>query len=122
MSEEFNKDTNTEEKAPAAPSGDLTKACAILAYFAIGIIWYFVDENMRKSDFVKFHVKQALGLIIADIVLMTALFASFIGIPAVPLLKLAVLVLAVIGILSAVNGEKKELPVIGSYSSRYLKF
>ncbi len=136
MTEEINKEegektnTNTEttetteknNKNEEKEKEKNNKLCAILAYFAVGIIWYFVDEKMRKNDFAKFHVKQALGLVIAEIVLAAALTISVVGIMAMPLLQLASLVLAIIGILNAVNGEKKELPIIGLYSNKYLKF
>ena len=119
----LSKEENTgEEQKKCGGNCDEGKACAVLAYFAIGIIWYFVDEKMKKNDFVKFHVKQALGLLIADLVLMTALTLSVVGIMAVPLLKLVALVLVVVGIMNAVNGDKKELPFIGVYTRKYLKF
>jgi len=35
-----------------------------------------------------------------------------------PILSLGLLVLMVIGILNAVNGETKELPLIGQYASK----
>jgi len=38
------------------------KACAILAYFFVGIIWFFVDEKLKKNEFAKFHAKQAMIL------------------------------------------------------------
>ena len=135
MSEEVNKEEqeNTPPESLEVKEGDSKekecgvkcdrgKACAVLAYFVVGIIWYFVDEDMKKNDLVKFHVKQALGLVIADLVLMTALAVSIIGLIAMPLLKLVALVLAIVWILNAVNGDKKELPIIGKYSSKFLNF
>ena len=42
------------------------KICAILAwFFPIGLIWYLVDENMKKNKFVGFHVKQSLVLFLS---------------------------------------------------------
>jgi hypothetical protein len=35
-------------------------AVSILAYLLIGIIWYFVDEDAKKDEFVKFHVQQGI--------------------------------------------------------------
>lgn len=111
-----------EVKSTETSSTDNSKICAVLAYFAIGIIWYFLDEKMKKDEFAKFHVKQALGLIIADLVLMTALGASIIGIPFIVVVKVFALVFSIMGIINALNGDKKELPIIGSYSIKYLKF
>ena len=44
------------------------KAAAVLSYLLIGIIWYFVDEKMKKNSYVKFHVQQAIVLIIASVI------------------------------------------------------
>ena len=37
------------------------KLVAILAYFLVGIIWYFADENMKNSSLAKFHTKKILA-------------------------------------------------------------
>lgn len=98
------------------------KVCALLAYLAIGIIWFFVDDKMKASEFAKFHVKQALVLMIASLGghLILGLI-PLLGWIALPLFSLAVFALAVIGIINAVNGEKKELPIIGQFADK-LKF
>ena len=48
---------------------DNSKLVAILSYFLVGVIWYLVDEKVKKSPLAKFHVKQALNLMIISIVL-----------------------------------------------------
>jgi len=121
--EQNKKDDNVQEKSDeGAIQVDSGKACAVLSYFVIGIIWYFLDEKMKKNEFVKFHVKQAIGLVATNLVLLVALSISMFGLMFTPLINLAALVLAVMGILNAVNGDKQELPVIGSFSNKYLKF
>ena len=121
-SESSNKEQPEANNDQKHSNQDNGKACAVLSYFLVGIIWYFVDENMKKNDFVKFHVKQALGLTIANLVLGTVLLVTVLGSLLFPLLNLTVLVLAIIGIIDAMNGNKKELPLIGKYSTKYLKF
>ncbi|PLX26842.1 hypothetical protein C0583_06125 [Candidatus Parcubacteria bacterium] len=111
-----------EEKKEENKKVENEKVCAILAYLLIGVIWFFLDEKMKKSEFAKFHVKQALGLIIADIAVSILVALTLIGMLLYPLLYAAYLVLAVMGIINANNGDKKELPYIGSYASKYLKF
>ena len=93
------------------------KVCAILSYLLIGVIWYFADEKMGKNSFVKFHVKQALVLLILSLggmILMNMLFLFWL----IPLYNIVVLVFAVIGIINANNGEKKELPLIGQFAKK----
>jgi uncharacterized membrane protein len=101
---------------------DQGKACAALSYILIGVIWYFVDENMKKNTFAKFHAKQGIVLMIAWIawsvavsILMVPLFFLFF---VAWLLYLVPWVFVVLGILNAVNGKETELPVIGSFASK----
>ncbi len=91
---------------------------AVLAYLGILIIVPFLTDA-HKDPFVKFHLKQGVVLIIFE----------FIGffISAVPILGWVVgwliwvvsLVLLIIGILNAVSGAEKELPLIGSYGQKF---
>lgn len=115
------------------------KICAALSYILVGIIWYFVDEKMKKNTYAKFHVKQALVLIgfnIAIYILMAvlsvliallvfipglgALIGGLLGIISL-LLWLALLVLWIIGIVNAFSGKENKLPVIGGFA-KHLKF
>ncbi len=107
---------------------------SILAYFIIGIIWYFSDKNMKRSDLARFHVKQSINLFVISILTtaVVGLFLSIFGrIPVLGwmlgallhgLLGLIVLVLWVIGIINALNSKKKEIPVVGGFAEKYLKF
>jgi len=100
---------------------DEGKLCAVLSYILIGIIWYFVDEKMKKNAFAKFHVKQSIVLLIVDIVLMIALtilgiitfgFIAIIG----WVLWLGLFVLWIFGVAYALTGQQKEIPVIGGFA------
>ncbi len=116
------------KSAPAAGSGakaENATTCAALSYILIGIIWYFVDEKLKKNAFVKFHVKQGLVLLIAGIAWQIAwgivgsillVVSMFVLAPIVSLGFYVPLVWAIIGIIKAVNGKQAELPVIGSYA------
>ena len=101
------------------------KIVAILSYLLVGILWFFIDEEMKKNSFVKFHVKQGLALVIIGFsfsILISILF-GMVGFMMVNLsfmvlgglsqiINLGLLVLSVMGIISAINGTKKELPWI----------
>ena len=98
------------------------QVCAILSYFFIGIVWFFVDEKMKKDSLAKFHVKQAIILLIFSVIWSILLqflgfFLRFLG-PLYFLLSYVPLVFAIIGILNALNKKEKELPVIGSYAKK----
>jgi len=91
------------------------KVCAILLYilWIVGIIWYFVDEKQKNNPFTKFHLKQSLVLVIVCVAIniVTCGFGGIIG-----------LVFAIIGLINAVNGETKELPIIGKFAEQWFKF
>jgi uncharacterized membrane protein len=88
---------------------------AVVAY----LIFFVPLLTEAKDDpFVKFHVKQGLILFLAWIVLTIFSMVPVIGWVLGPILSLGLLILMVIGILNAVNGETKELPLIGQYASK----
>ena len=109
-----------------------SKICAILSYLFIGLIWYAVDENIKKSEFAKYHVKQGLVLLIAsiayDIILgiifsillfPTLISGLFVGLFAlIQLLYYVPLIFTIIGIINAINDKQKELPVIGHFATK----
>src|SRR3989344_289446 len=94
------------------------KMIAALAY-----ILFFVPLLTTKTPFTLFHANQGLNL------LLLAIAVNVIGtvLPVIgwfillPLGNIAVLVFAVLGIINALNGEKKELPFIGKYKLVDLK-
>jgi uncharacterized membrane protein len=95
------------------------KACSILSYLVIGIIWFFADETIRKNENVKFHVKQGLVLLILDIIIYLVVQIPIIGWIARPVLWIGFIILLIIGIINAAKGEQKELPLIGHLASNF---
>ena len=108
------------------------KLCAILSYLLIGIIWYFADEKMKKSSFAKFHAKQGLVLIIAEILyrLVLGIIFSILFVPLMfggmifglvgvyRILQIIPLIFLIIGIINAANDKEKELPIIGKFANK----
>ncbi len=103
------------------------KLCAILAYLLVGIIWYFVDEKMKKDEFAKFHVKQGLVLLIASVLLsiiIMILGGILMLIPGIGLIipvlawiaNIVIFILWIIGIINAAQDKKSKLPIIGGYA------
>lgn len=82
------------------------------------IIVYFTDK--KKNDFVMYHTKQSIALFIISVLI------SLVGgvIPVLgwflimPLGYLFVVILWVLGILNALKGERKPLPLIGEYADK----
>jgi len=109
------------------------KLCAILSYILIGVIWYFVDEKMKKSELARYHAKQGLALLIAAIIysIIVSVLVSILFIPMVftgtglglilivRVLNLIPLIWVVIGIINAANGNMKPLPLIGRFGEKF---
>ncbi len=127
MAKETKEDKKTEKKS------DNSTLCAALSYLLIGLIWYAIDEKMKKNDFVKFHVKQGLILLVIAVIYSIILqiitfplhFLGFLGeiiIWVLQLTNLIFVVLAIIGIINAINKNKKILPIIGDYAEDLFTF
>jgi len=96
---------------------DKNTGMAVVAY----IIFFIPLLTDAKNDpFVKYHVKQGLVLFICAVVVwLIVSIIPFLGWIIAPLLNIAILVLAIIGIINAVNGVEKPLPLIGSFASQF---
>jgi uncharacterized membrane protein len=99
------------------------KACAILSYVIIGIFWFFLDKDMRKNSFAKFHVKQAiiliLGLVIIEIArqlfsIISRQFSEIIT----SVLLLGMAIIWIIAFIYVIEGKEKEMPVLGQFAKK----
>ncbi|MFH1246393.1 MAG: DUF4870 domain-containing protein [Candidatus Liptonbacteria bacterium] len=90
---------------------------AALSYLGILVI---VPLLVAKDDpFVKFHVKQGIVLLISYVVASAVMIIPILGWIAGVLLFLMNVVLMIMGIIHSLNGEEKELPVIGKYAEKF---
>lgn len=93
---------------------------ALLSY--IWILWLIPLLAAPKSKFARYHANQGLVLFILEMII-GVVFGSLSWIPTIgivftillSLCELLCLVLAVIGIVNAVQGQAKELPLIGKF-------
>jgi uncharacterized membrane protein len=91
---------------------------AVFAYLGpLVIVSYLVE----KSDtFVKYHIKQGLVLLAISIILWILSGAFMFGLyNLIRILNLCVLVLAIIGIVNAVQGKENPLPLVGQFADRF---
>jgi uncharacterized membrane protein len=90
---------------------------AVVAY----IIFFVPLLTESKNDpFVKYHVKQGLVLFLAGVAVwlimnVIPVFGLLIG----PILDIVLIVLLVMGIINAVNGVQKPLPIIGKFADNF---
>ncbi|MBQ7727133.1 MAG: DUF4870 domain-containing protein [Clostridia bacterium] len=105
-----------EEKAEPKSDVEENKIFAVLAY--IGILVLIPILAAPKSKFARYHSNQGLILLIVDII--AGVIGGLLGlIPYVGwvfglILGVACLIFMILGIINAVNGEEKPLPVIGN--------
>lgn len=100
---------------PQADPADVekNKAMAILAY----IIFFIPLIAARESKFAMYHANQGLVNFLLAVAVGIVGSIPFVGWFIIwPLGSLAVVVLAIIGIINSSKGEMKPLPVIGGIS------
>ena len=108
-------------------------ACAVLSYLLVGIIWFFADENMRKSAFVKRHASQGLVILVLSVaasIVLSILSAILVWIPVVGWMliniiwvavELCIFILWIMGVIHAATGKDEKMPFVGEYAEK-LKF
>jgi uncharacterized membrane protein len=98
------------------------KDIALISYLTlIGLVIAFVMNNDKKHEFVKFHIRQSLGLF------LTAIALSFISI--IPILGWLVWIVGIFlllylwikGLLNAINGKQEVLPILGEKYAEIFK-
>ncbi|MGG1550777.1 hypothetical protein [Paenibacillus ferrarius] len=89
------------------------KGMAILAY----ILFFIPLIAAKDSKFAMYHANQGLTLFLCVVIVNVVLgIIPFIGWILLPLVNLALLVLAILGIVAAAQGQVKPLPIIGAYT------
>ncbi|RDK85404.1 DUF4870 domain-containing protein [Marinirhabdus gelatinilytica] len=101
------------------------KTMAIIAYVTvIGLIIAFIINNDKKNSFTAYHIRQSLGIYILWFALSLAHTAlSFIV--HIPLLSwiiyICMIALVVIGLIAAMQGERKPVPIVGEKFQEWFK-
>lgn len=98
------------------------KSVGIIAYLTvIGLVAAFIMNKDKGNEFATYHIKQSLGLclfgfaiFIVGLIPILGWIVSFLG-------SLFLLVLWVMGLINAVNGKEKPVPVIGSRFETWFK-
>ena len=108
-----NKGQNSPEKEKA----NNNTVMAVLSYIGpLVIISYLVS---RSNQFVKFHIKQGLVLFGIEIILWILGSVMFSLWFLINIVNLFTLVLSIIGIVNALQGKEKELPITGKFAKMF---
>ncbi len=111
-------------------AGDNGKLVAILSYMTlVGWLVALVMHNSQKTTLGAYHLRQSLLLFLAALcayaaimfIAVVPLLGWLIGIVAIPVVGIGSLILWVMGLVAAVNGEQKPIPVIGEKAQEIFK-
>ena len=102
-------------------NGMQANLAALLSYllgFITGIIFFVIEKDNR---FVRFHAMQSIITFVALFVLSTILaFIPVIGRMLMPIVNIVVLILWIILMVKAYQGENFKLPIIGDIAEKQI--
>ena len=90
---------------------------ALLSY--VGPLVIIPYLTAKDDGFVFFHIKQGLVLFVGEVAVWLLMSMFWFLFPIWQLANLAILVLAIIGIVNAIKGKEKQLPFVGKYAEKF---
>jgi uncharacterized membrane protein len=94
---------------------DQSKLVAIISYITlVGWIIALVLNQSNKTDLGSFHIRQALLIMIASVVLWWIPFIGWI-------LNIVVFIFWIMGLVYAIQGQMKEVPLLGAWAQQWFK-
>lgn len=115
-----NTTTPTSATPPAYPTPNQSQhnlLMSILCYLGVLVlIPLFVAKNDPQ---VKFHIKQGLVLLIGWVISWAIWTVPVLGWMIGWLLNVGLLILAIIGIVNAINNQQKPLPLVGHLGEKF---
>lgn len=112
------EEQKTTDPAGEQPKTDIrdiedNKVVAALSY--VWILFLIPLLGKRDSKFAQFHAKQGMVLFIVDVIAGLLFWFPVIG----QLLMFALIIISIIGIIKALNGECWEIPYIYDLSKKF---
>lgn len=98
------------------------KTMAIVAYLTIiGLVIALVMNGDKKNSYAKFHIRQSLGLMLTSLAVSMVSWVPFLGWIVGILAFFVLLFMWVTGLLNAINGKEKALPILGIKYNEWFK-
>jgi uncharacterized membrane protein len=116
-----------QQTATAKTVSRSDKIAGGLAYFAaVPAIIFLMDKRYNNRPFVRFHSWQAIYLTIASVLIAVLLGVitdtvpglQFLAFDRFPLVSLLLVILWIMALMKAFNGQRYKLPVIGRMADR----
>ena len=92
------------------------KTAAIISYITfIGLLIAYIMNSSKQNAFTQFHIGQSVRIVFLSIAnsILGWFLPNSLGI-VTTIIGLGILVLVILGIVNAINGEAKPLPIIGT--------
>ncbi len=89
---------------------------AILSYLGILVLIPLLVK--KDDDFIHFHAKQGLVLLLVWIAVWIFTLIPVIGWVIGPLLSVVMLIISVIAIIQVIMGKKWEIPIVATYADK----
>jgi uncharacterized membrane protein len=103
---------NTPTPPPVVAGED--KTVAIVAYLTlIGFLVAVIIHSSKKTRLGAYHLRQMLGFMLSMFAVIILMFIPIIGWILIPVFYLFMLVCWIMGLVSAINGQMKPMPVVG---------
>ncbi len=110
---------NTPDTPPVTGTPE-DRTVAILSYLTIiGFIIALIIHNGRKTKLGAYHLRQMLGLILASLVGGVLGVVPLLGWLAMFVVWIGLLVLWVMGLMSAINAQTKPVPLLGEMFQKW---
>ncbi|MDO8513751.1 MAG: hypothetical protein Q7S37_04580 [bacterium] len=103
---------------PTTGSSDVEENKALAAISYIGILFIIPMAIKKDSAFAMYHAKQGMILFIFEVIIYALNWMPFFGDFLYWIGGLLAFVLFIIGLINALNGQTKPLPVIGSFAGK----
>lgn len=111
---------NTHAETENTTTNDISMA--IIAYLTIiGLVVAFVMNKEKNDPFAAYHIKQSLGLCVCGIAVFIVGMIPILGWIASFFGSLFLLYLWIMGIINAINGKVKSVPVLGDEFEKWFQ-
>jgi len=98
------------------------KTIAIIAYITIiGLLIAIILNNDKKNRFASYHIRQGLGIGLTGLVIGIIVIIPILGWLVFLVGWLLILVMWISGLLNALNGKEKPVPVLGNKYQEWFK-
>ncbi len=99
---------------PPSPAGSEDKTVAIVAYLTlIGFLVAIIIHMNKKTKLGAFHLRQMLGFMLSWFAVIILIIIPIIGWILIPVFYICMFVLWIFGLVAAINGQMKPMPVVG---------